>query len=1085
MFLGRAKQKDKWRDLDKEEKKAKSSSPPPKPKDKHNKLRETIEKLKAKSELSNRIKRDDFESDVEKTKENREHKSKKLAKPKNRRVIDLDDGNSTADSMQSENKKRSTIKNAAIEALTLATEQTLKDINKWLDDTPRLSEFSSDSNSPTHYIGAEEFDGVAGKIENDYRKRLEKALPKKEALSKDLKRRAFHHRDPTKFLKKREVQRTIDRLQPGKSKGNLLSNIQNANKVVDDLFPLGPLSKIKDTKNALIVKTDASTPKLSLGSVLDSFGKHKFVDDVKKVDVPLDDSPSSDAKSGTEKAVEEKSEKVEKKAAELETGPGKATPNLSAWFKAFGAPKVPPSLKKSEAKPESKEVTEKPEESKAKEVVAAEVAPSPESPAALQGQPAPRQRKMSTGSTVSERSSFSQDMDSPRVGIDERLGAYPAPYPSPLHRSPSGASPIMASPRPDVSPKAAYPTVNGQIRVGFYQDTVSTKSSPEKSCSPRDNQQSPYHQFSEHVYTPATSENASYSYNNPSYYSQIPSYTNPATPSYTPEAYYDTSKPLTDQYQAKATTPMVGPYPNHQTYQHNAHHPHPHQAINSPVPQLSPQQQQQQPPPQPLSVPAAAPLAQAPPPSYESFRQQQHQQKETAMFPVKKRAYNETEPPQENLYDLNNLRSTPQQYVHQNIPNPRGNPQNASSYTAAPSTNIYNYTNEATGYGERPLDLNARVEGEKKYANMGYSEGPASQSGSGDLTFNRNPQYGYGRPKPQELPPPPPPQAIQNNELMMRYAEPGDYRNNMPLPQKTQTTNYNDPHQSLGLRGNLTNLSHIVDRFSTENMYYEKGLAPHIYTKPMATSASSLPMFTQPYSHEMQGQGGQTMYNLQPAQAKSVAAAPTAYPPAPVEKKKRRKNAKSAGAEAAAAAASTPNQGFQSYTGLKEPSAISLKTASVVPGSAFNFGPSPTGLGLGSGLYAEKDTYPNFLEDYRSAPNYYMAAAAAAAHHRATPETGDKQARVAHQPPASAGGGYPFIGAPQPRPPSYPLSGPFMPPHQASSLMDPSSPLYQQYLQAGVLHQGLLGPPGAYPPGYHPALSMRQPFDSMTRPSWL
>lgn len=54
-------------------------------------------------------------------------------------------------------------------------------------------------------------------------------------------------------------------------------------------------------------------------------------------------------------------------------------------------------------------------------------------------------------------------------------------------------------------------------------------------------------------------------------------------------------------------------------------------------------------------------------------------------------------------------------------------------------------------------------------------------------------------------------------------------------------------------------------------------------------------------------------------------------------------------------------QGFQSYAGLKttasmEPSAISLKTASVVPGSAFNFGPTPPGLGhIGpAGLYGDK-----------------------------------------------------------------------------------------------------------------------------------
>lgn len=69
-------------------------------------------------------------------------------------------------------------------------------------------------------------------------------------------------------------------MQPGKSKGNLLSNVQAPK--TEDPFPLGPFSKLKDTKNSLIVKTDDSAPKLSLGSVLDSFGKHKFVDEPKK-----------------------------------------------------------------------------------------------------------------------------------------------------------------------------------------------------------------------------------------------------------------------------------------------------------------------------------------------------------------------------------------------------------------------------------------------------------------------------------------------------------------------------------------------------------------------------------------------------------------------------------------------------------------------------------------------------------------------------------------------------------------------------------------------------------------------------------
>lgn len=156
-----------------------------------------------------------------------------------------------------------------------------------------------------------------------------------------------------------------------------------------------------------------------------------------------------------------------------------------------------------------------------------------------------------------------------------------------------------------------------------------------------------------------------------------------------------------------------------------------------------------------------------------------------------------------------------------------------------------------------------------------------------------------------------------------------------------------------------------------------------------------------------------------------------------------------------------------------------------MPGSAFNFGPTPTSLGINPSLYSDKDAYPNFLDEFRSAPNYYMAAAA---HHRSkTESSSEKQTRSAHQSSnPQAAPGYSFLGSTPPTRPTYPIGGPFITnAAQAAQLMDTSSPLYQHYLQAGVLNQGLLGPPGAYPPGYHPALSIRQPYDAMTRPPWL
>lgn len=347
---------------------------------------------------------------------------------------------------------------------------------------------------------------------------------------------------------------------------------------------------------------------------------------------------------------------------------------------------------------------------------------------------------------MSERSSFSQDMDSPRVGIDERLGAYPAPYPSPLHKSPSGASPVMASPRLDVSPKApSYPTFNGQIRVGFYQDTVSTKSSPDKSSSPRDNPHSPYSQYSEHMYTPSTTTSIGYAYSNPPYYSQ-PNYssTNP-TPPYNNEnltqSLYDTNKPLTDQYQNKTV-------PNYSNESSPASQQH------SPNVDLGTQK-----------------LEKAPQPN--------------AVFPVKKRAYNEGESSgQMNRYeahqdyinrtvemglmigrhDMESNQDEPKQFSQQNIAEqkteslpsavdvyPKNNSsalpnvsreQNPDALQSSDYSVSYNKTyNTENAY---PLNIPSaravdRQEVERKidmskYTNMGYT--------GTDMTFARNsPQY--------------------------------------------------------------------------------------------------------------------------------------------------------------------------------------------------------------------------------------------------------------------------------------------------------------------------------------------------------
>ncbi|KAL0280188.1 UNVERIFIED_CONTAM: hypothetical protein PYX00_001561 [Menopon gallinae] len=523
------------------------------------------------------------------------------------------------------------IKNvAAIEALSLATEQTLKDINKWLDDTPRFSEFSSASNSPSHFLSAEEFENGSSRFDGDSKKPFKTDKPRMKDKDGVKKKKGMDLMKP----KRKEMQRTIERLQPGKSKGNLITNLTKAKENVEESglsIGLGLGKLVKESRNALLVKTDETAPKLSLGTVLKNdiigFGKSKHSFDEKdgvKKESPLDDMEndmseekldvsktnvnsagfdnvakrSPDVKSEVKneeyskdkendysdktKSDDVKSQLPEEKkrvAVKEITNKNKPTPNLSAWFKAFGAPKAPstpkrkpeandppPTLGRASLSPSqesrselafksggdgkekdktwyqdtfrnspnpgtgSKDKIEAPPSVEMEEPRSVSVASPMPSPDVRPGSasslvqplsnlpPAPRQRKASTSSSMSERSSFSQDpMDgsSPHLSMDERLGGYPAPYPSPLHRSPVAASPVLASPKGEDINKSGYASINGTIRVGFYQDTSSNfqKSSPEKqspnSNSPRDqSNSSPFQSYSSYVYPPTVSQSA-------------------------------------------------------------------------------------------------------------------------------------------------------------------------------------------------------------------------------------------------------------------------------------------------------------------------------------------------------------------------------------------------------------------------------------------------------------------------------------------------------------------------------------------------------------------------------------------------
>ncbi|CRL00038.1 CLUMA_CG013326, isoform A [Clunio marinus] len=481
-----------------------------------------------------------------------DNKSKKLKTSNDSAVLDkvkVNDKttalNITSNVNQSKKNKKQQNK-ACLDVLDMETEQTLKDINKWLEHTPRF-EYSSASNSPSRYI-IDEIEMPSKMDDNDFRKPIPlmpsspsasqkpslQNTPKefnllkesnnnkqpttsqhpqvppststKKVITKDPKRKSLREK-LQQLPRKKELQRTIDRLQPGKTKGNLLHNIQNVNKP-EELFPLGNREKVKEIKNSLIVQTDESSPKLSLGTVLDTqafnfsdndckksdsdYKIEQDVDDVqtecvtemKKSEEVNDDAPVNAIKNETTESS------VDNNEASKGNNSDATKPNINAWFKAFGVPKKP---KKSESQDELT-IPRTTSESSSNDLMRKD------------GNFIQGHRRLSTGSSMSERSSVE---DSPQVGLEERLGA-PAPYPSPI-----GSSPIMASPKTDDNIKSSssnYP-MNGSIRVGFYQDMTSTKSSPEKSCSPRE-MPSPYSQYSQHQYPSGGNSGGSSMYGN-------------------------------------------------------------------------------------------------------------------------------------------------------------------------------------------------------------------------------------------------------------------------------------------------------------------------------------------------------------------------------------------------------------------------------------------------------------------------------------------------------------------------------------------------------------------------------------------
>lgn len=358
-----------------------------------------------------------------------------------------------------------------------------------------------------------------------------------------------------------------------------------------------------------------------------------------------------------------------------------ATPNLNAWLKAFGVPKKPKKQDEEEAAATTASSKKDKDEKSPSDSSASTSATSPLVTNVVEqsfASPAPRTtRKASTGSTISERSSFSQDPDSPRIGIDERCGSYPAPYPSPL-----GASPIMISPKDDIvstKPTSPFP-MNGAIRVGFYQDTT-TKSSPEKSCSPRDQSSSasPYSNYAQHLYVSTTTASASSTaYSNLSYTStaktttQLPTaslgFNNKnKTPSYFDQ--YKQPKSQDSDYNSSLGSNPNSPYQSSQQS--------PYQAEHSPY---------QPPQTSPYTQPSVASATVSP------VAQQQQQPSPVSPYHNNQQPQQPVSPYQQTSDDAANKQPTPEQQIQQ-APLPSSTNFNANSVqqTATHSTWPPNY----------------------------------------------------------------------------------------------------------------------------------------------------------------------------------------------------------------------------------------------------------------------------------------------------------------------------------------------------------------------------------------------------------
>lgn len=923
--------------------------------------------------------------------------------------------------------------------------------------------------------------------------------------------------------RRREIQRTIDRLQPGKSKGNLLSKENHQNHVDGS----GVESKSQSNEN------DENTPKISLGKVLPSdilsFGigeaaKKESEDDCveeKIVSAEHDEPKEEKVKDDTE-VTEPKTEEIEteKKPAEPPAEPKKEkpTPNLSAWFKAFGAPKAQPPPKKKPEVDENKIKEDEVEEDKRINVVGIQ-------------SPARRQRKTSTGSSVSERSSFSiepGDGNSPRI--------HDEPY---------------VSPQQDMKTYHHSP-INGTIKVGFYQDTCFPRGTSEKSSSPRD-----FTGCSPRDLPSVSPRNATFSPRDYPNASPRSPYCSPRHPSMSPGPREYIGSP-------RELPPNASP----RDYPSSPLMPHPHEYSNaSPRTCSSPKE------PVPLSPYASphpshsAPIYSHYPPHlatyYDSNKILELRNNEKApmsSYPVKKRVYNEIDnsvskandtpayksggsftPTREAMEQERTFTPTPGRMPgpgpsqslrvsspltmpiphslhydpyaeerrmaspfyaggsspHPIYPQPTGvlpanyrrdpnirderemtqsyppSRSNTPSYPSSPQSEIQRSKSPIIGYSSRPSTpaLNTSPSSTPiNYSNVNTEASNTERSPSPKIVnrgdgLHNSPTHSYSNSSElsdlsiKKVNPPSSPISYPGSRftdvLSKKVASPynrtmseiphGLNYSGQDLSKLSVPLSYSNQSELLSGKMNynhpMADLMQTSARYNYQMSELMQGKAPPVYNHPMqdfiqgkaaaAYSNMNLANYAnRPITEIMQSKINDIQAREMAYSPRTVPTSRPEPPPTKPAKKSRKKKAE------------TPSSGFHQYVApTSEP--ISLKSnSSVVPGSAFNFGPPL------------KESYGQYLDEIRS--SYFVA------HPEGSAAKGNP-----HTPPY-------FLGHASSRtPPTYPH--PFM------------NAQYQQYLQRHpeellrpmVLHQSLLPHTPGYPHGY---LGMH---DAMNRPSWL